>query len=60
MQVVFDEKDAGARFLGGEATPGHIWIRGDIRAGRSDAQRQKLMLSIYLAGLGTDNGNFTL
>jgi phenylpyruvate tautomerase PptA (4-oxalocrotonate tautomerase family) len=60
VQVIFDEKDANARFLGGEATPGHFWIRGDIRAGRTEAQREKLMLSIMkdvsrIAGIEEDS-----
>jgi phenylpyruvate tautomerase PptA (4-oxalocrotonate tautomerase family) len=46
VQVVFEEKQLDERFLGGDATTGHIWIRGDIRAGRSKAQRGELMLSI--------------
>lgn len=46
VQVIFEEKNANDRFLGGEETAGHFWIRGDIRAGRSKVQREKLMLSI--------------
>lgn len=46
VQVVFDDKPSSDRFLGGQLTTGHIWIRGDIRAGRTEAQRGKLMLQI--------------
>ena len=113
VQVIFEEKRPDERFLGGETAVAHFWIRGDIRAGRTKAQREKLMLSImrdvsrvagveedsiwvylcnleqtdmleyghilpapgdekgwfenlpaslrtYLAGLGTDSGNFSL
>ena len=34
------------RFLGGTATDNHIWIRGDIRAGRNEKRRGQIMLSI--------------
>jgi len=46
VQVVFEEKQPADRFLGGTRASGQIWIRADIRAGRTDAQRQKLMLRI--------------
>jgi phenylpyruvate tautomerase PptA (4-oxalocrotonate tautomerase family) len=46
VQVVFDEKDASARFLGGQPAANHVWIRGDIRAGRTKTQREHLMLQI--------------
>ena len=60
VQVLFDEKEANDRFLGGEAAPGHIWIRGDIRAGRTEVQRERLMLSIVkdvsrIAGVQEDS-----
>ena len=45
VQVIFEEKLSDDRFLGGEATTGHFWIRGDIRAGRTKAQRETLMLN---------------
>ncbi|WP_158810927.1 tautomerase family protein [Beijerinckia sp. L45] len=46
VQVVFDEKGAADRFLGGQPADRHIWIRGDIRAGRTAEQRGRLMLQI--------------
>jgi phenylpyruvate tautomerase PptA (4-oxalocrotonate tautomerase family) len=46
VQVVFEEKQTADRFLGGTRASGQIWISADIRAGRTDAQRQKLMLRI--------------
>lgn len=60
VQVVFEEKDPQERFLGGEAGSRHFWIRGDIRAGRPNAQREKLMLSIMkdvsqIAGVREDS-----
>ena len=46
VQVVFEERQLADRFLGGTRASGQMWIRADIRAGRTDAQRQKLMLRI--------------
>lgn len=46
VQVVHEEKGARDRFLGGEAAEKHIWIRGDVRAGRTVEQRTGLMLGI--------------
>ena len=46
VQVVHDEKGATQRFLGGETVDKHIWIRGDVRAGRTVDQRTGLMLGI--------------
>lgn len=46
VQVQIDESPAKVRFLGGSPADAHIWIRADIRAGRSEDVRQKLMLSI--------------
>src|SRR5258708_19535432 len=46
VQVIIDENQSVARFLGGQLTTSHIWIRGDIRAGRTEEQRKKLMLHI--------------
>jgi phenylpyruvate tautomerase PptA (4-oxalocrotonate tautomerase family) len=46
VQVIFQENEPTSRFLGGSAENRHIWIRGDIRGGRSDMQRHALMLSI--------------
>ena len=46
VQVVIKESESKVRFLGGSPTNAHIWIRGDIRAGRSEAVRGALMLAI--------------
>ena len=42
VQVVIEEARAD-RYLGGEHTSDHIWVRGDIRAGRTEEQRTGLM-----------------
>jgi hypothetical protein len=44
VQVVIEEKRPTDRFLGGSRVSGQIWIRGDIRAGRTEAQRNAMML----------------
>jgi phenylpyruvate tautomerase PptA (4-oxalocrotonate tautomerase family) len=46
VQVQIDETPSRQRFLGGTLTNDHIWIRGDIRAGRPDDVRQRLMMNI--------------
>jgi phenylpyruvate tautomerase PptA (4-oxalocrotonate tautomerase family) len=46
VQVQIDETSSRQRFLGGTLTNDHIWIRGDIRAGRPDGVRQRLMMNI--------------
>lgn len=46
VQVVIDEKATAERYLGGEPASGHIWIRADIRSGRTIEQRSNLMLAI--------------
>jgi phenylpyruvate tautomerase PptA (4-oxalocrotonate tautomerase family) len=42
VQVVIEEARAD-RYLGGEHTSDHIWVRGDIRAGRTEEQRTSMM-----------------
>jgi phenylpyruvate tautomerase PptA (4-oxalocrotonate tautomerase family) len=42
VQVVIEGTQAD-RYLGGEQTSDHIWIRGDIRAGRTEDQRTGMM-----------------
>src|ERR1700727_1876594 len=44
-QIVIEEKGAD-RFLGPSRASGQIWIRGDIRAGRTEAQRTRILLRI--------------
>jgi phenylpyruvate tautomerase PptA (4-oxalocrotonate tautomerase family) len=46
VQVVIEESDTTRRYLGGKLSGAHIWIRGDIRAGRSEAVRSALILAI--------------
>jgi phenylpyruvate tautomerase PptA (4-oxalocrotonate tautomerase family) len=46
VQVVIDEKQPSERFLGGSRASAHIWIRGDIRDGRTEAQRERMSLRI--------------
>ncbi len=49
VQVVIDENERRQRYLGGQPADHQIWIRGDIRAGRTSEQRQRLMLGIVQA-----------
>lgn len=46
VQVEIEESATKFRFLGGSPANGHVWIRADIRAGRSKDVRQQLMLNI--------------
>jgi phenylpyruvate tautomerase PptA (4-oxalocrotonate tautomerase family) len=46
VQVIIDENKSVDRFLGGHLSANHIWIRGDIRAGRTEDQRKTLMVHI--------------
>lgn len=46
VQVVIEESDTTRRYLGGELSGAHIWVRGDIRAGRSELVRSALMLAV--------------
>jgi len=43
VQVVIEEKKPTQRFLGGMRVSGQIWIRGDIRAGRTEEKRNAMM-----------------
>ena len=49
VQVVIDENGQRQRYLNGHPADHQIWIRGDIRAGRTTEQRQHLMLGIVRA-----------
>jgi phenylpyruvate tautomerase PptA (4-oxalocrotonate tautomerase family) len=60
VQVVIEEKMPSERFLGGSRVSGHIWIRGDIRAGRTEQQRERMGLRIMqevgrITGVGNDD-----
>jgi phenylpyruvate tautomerase PptA (4-oxalocrotonate tautomerase family) len=46
VQTVIEEKPAGNRFLGGEPSADHIWVRADIRGGRLPEKRSALMVAI--------------
>lgn len=46
VQVAIEESDTTRRYIGGELSGAHIWIRGDIRSGRPEAVRSALMLAI--------------
>jgi phenylpyruvate tautomerase PptA (4-oxalocrotonate tautomerase family) len=59
VQVVVDETRAD-RYLGGKHTGEHIWIRGDIRAGRTEGVRTQMMLKIMqdvarITGVASEN-----
>jgi phenylpyruvate tautomerase PptA (4-oxalocrotonate tautomerase family) len=43
-QIVIEDKKPTDRFLGPSLASGQIWIRGDIRGGRTEGQRTKMML----------------
>jgi phenylpyruvate tautomerase PptA (4-oxalocrotonate tautomerase family) len=45
-QVVIEESTSARRYLGGEPSDDHIWIRADVRAGRSEDVRRRLIVSI--------------
>ncbi|HHH2070129.1 TPA: tautomerase family protein [Yersinia enterocolitica] len=46
VQVVIEEDTNMIRYLGGEPANDHIWVRADIRAGRTKTQLQQLMLAL--------------
>jgi phenylpyruvate tautomerase PptA (4-oxalocrotonate tautomerase family) len=59
VQVVIEEKPSD-RYLGGERKTDHIWLRGDIRAGRTEEARSKMMLNMMedinrITNVGDDN-----
>lgn len=44
VQVLFNEVAADSHYIGGQPTPdGLIWIRADIRSGRTDGQKKAIM-----------------
>ncbi|MFM0718914.1 tautomerase family protein [Paraburkholderia strydomiana] len=60
VQVVIEEEGSTKRFIGGLATTEYIWIRVDMRAGRSEDQRKTLMLNIVgdvsrISGIPAEN-----
>jgi phenylpyruvate tautomerase PptA (4-oxalocrotonate tautomerase family) len=47
VQVLFQELNDGCHFIAGElAPPGQMWIRGDIRSGRTAAQKHKILMRL--------------
>lgn len=47
VQVVFYKVEPGSIFIGGEpASPDHVWVRADIRSGRSSEQKAKMLQRI--------------
>ncbi len=49
VQVIIDENEHRQHYLNGHPTDRQIWIRGDIRTGRTTEQQQRLMLGIVQA-----------
>ena len=49
VQLVIDENEHRRRYLNGQPADHQIWIRADIRAGRTSEQRQRLMRGIVQA-----------
>ncbi len=44
VQVLFNEVQPNSHFIGGSsAIKGHIWIRADIRSGRTDKQKKGIV-----------------
>ncbi|GJE42598.1 tautomerase family protein [Methylobacterium soli] len=47
VQVIFYKVEPGSIFIGGEAAPpDHVWVRADIRSGRTNAQKAKILQRI--------------
>lgn len=47
VQVIFNEVAPASLFLaGGPVDTGHLWIRADIRSGRTDEQKRELLQRI--------------
>lgn len=61
VQVIFHDVEPGALFLAGQPAPeGHVWIRADIRSGRTRQQKTELLEQITaqaaaLLGLGPEH-----
>lgn len=44
VQVVFHTVEPGSMYIGGEAAPDdHVWVRADIRAGRTREQKAAIL-----------------
>lgn len=46
VQVIMGAGENCRRFVGGKPSQQQMWIRGDIRAGRTDEQLKELMMEI--------------
>lgn len=46
VQVILGAGEGCRRFVGGQPSQKQLWIRGDIRAGRSDEQLKDLLLEL--------------
>ncbi|MGU3539328.1 tautomerase family protein [Methylobacterium sp. A54F] len=47
VQVIFQQVEPGAIFIGGEpASRDHVWVRADIRAGRTNEQKARMLRRI--------------
>lgn len=46
VQVIFNEIQDGNRFVSGNRFNRHMWIRGDVRTGRTSGQRKQWMLAM--------------
>ncbi len=47
VQVVFYRVDPGSIFIGAEAaSPDHVWVRADIRSGRTNEVKSKILQRI--------------
>ena len=44
VQVIFNKIEPGSIYIGGEpASPEHIWVRADIRSGRTNEQKSRML-----------------
>ncbi|MCJ2127147.1 tautomerase family protein [Methylobacterium sp. J-077] len=47
VQIIFNRVEPGSIFIGGEpASPDHVWVRADIRAGRTREQKARMLRRI--------------
>ena len=47
VQVIFHKVEPGSIFIGGEAASAdHVWVRADIRSGRTHEQKARILLRI--------------
>jgi phenylpyruvate tautomerase PptA (4-oxalocrotonate tautomerase family) len=46
VQVIFADLTPGSVFIAGRPKPAHLWVRADIRAGRTAGQKHELLARI--------------